>query len=166
MDNRFPTLEARKGRLGMQSNVKMERNEKARSISDDMRAVATGFKDDTKEDDAEVLLEKAIDAAGMKKECILIKCPAKPITYAFPVFKESEERDKYFRSANMQQVQFNERKLKISTAMDAAERYHHKRLGYIKRALRNRHKIPLERIIFEPQQKKRDSGRTDLGQNV
>ena len=48
------------------------------------------------------LLLKSIFDAGMSKDTIQIKCPAKPITHAFLQFTDSEERDKFFRSANMQ----------------------------------------------------------------
>ena len=48
------------------------------------------------------LLISTIFEAGMSTERIQIKCPAKPITHAFLQFTDSEERDKYIRSASMQ----------------------------------------------------------------
>ena len=64
----------------------------------------------------------------------------------FLEIRNSEERDKYIKSANMQQVQLKEGKIKISLAMDVAERFHHKRMGYTKLSLHDKHKIPLRRI--------------------
>ena len=78
----------------------------------------------------------------MSRERIQIKCPAKPITFAFLQFTDSEVRDKYMRSAN---VQKNER-IRISLAMDAEERFQQKRLGYIKICLNKKHEIPLTKI--------------------
>ena len=65
------------------------------------RAVATGFRDDTTENEVETSLISTIVEAGMSKERIQVKCPAKPITHAFLQFTGSEEREKYIRSANM-----------------------------------------------------------------
>ena len=60
---------------------------------------------------------------------ILIKCPANPITHAFLEFEDSDQRDNYVRSANMQKLELNGRKIKISLAMDVTERFHRKRVG-------------------------------------
>ena len=65
-------------------------------------AAATGFRDDTTANEVETLLISTIVKAGTSKERIQIKCPAKPVTHAFLQFTDSEERDKYIRSANMQ----------------------------------------------------------------
>ena len=46
----------------------------------------------------------------MSKERIQIKCPAKPITHAFLQFTDSEARDRYIRSANLQKRQLKEKK--------------------------------------------------------
>ena len=43
------------------------------------------------------LLLNSIFDAGMSKDTIQIKCPAKPITHAFLQFTDSEERDKFFQ---------------------------------------------------------------------
>ena len=53
-----------------------------------------------------------------------IKCPAKQITPAFLRFEDSEERDKYIRSANVQKRELRDRKIRMSLAMDAGDRYH------------------------------------------
>ena len=65
------------------------------------RAVATGFHDDTTEQEVEDLLKETIVAIRITMHKITIKCPAKPITHAFLQFTDSDERDKYVRSANM-----------------------------------------------------------------
>ena len=74
------------------------------------RAAATGFRDDTTEKEVETLLTSTITEAGMSKERIQIKCPAKPITHAFLQITDSEERDKNIRSANMQKRERTEKK--------------------------------------------------------
>ena len=107
-----------------------------------IRATATGFRDDTTENEVEILLTSAIVEVGMSKERIQIKCPAKPITHAFLQCTDSEERDKYIRSANMQKRELIE---SITCAMDADERFQ-ERLGYIKCCLNKKHEIPLNRV--------------------
>ena len=73
------------------------------------RAAATGFRDDTTENGVGTLLISTIVEAGMSKERIQIKCPAKPITHAFLQFTVSEG-DKYIRSANMQTRELKRKK--------------------------------------------------------
>ena len=74
----------------------------------------------------------------MSKERIKIKCPAKQITHAFLRFEDSEERDKYIRSANMHKRELRDRKIRLSLAMDAKDRYHQNRLGYTKFCMREK----------------------------
>ena len=93
-------------------------------------------------------LPPTIVEAGMSKERIQIKCPAKPITHAFLHFTDSEERDKYIRSANMQKRELRERKIIISPVMDAEERFQQKRMGYVKFCLSKKHEIPLTKITL------------------
>ena len=47
------------------------------------KAVATGFHGDSTEQEVEQLLRETIAEIGMLTENVKIKCPAKPITYAF-----------------------------------------------------------------------------------
>ena len=61
----------------------------------------------------------------MSTDQIQIKCPAKPITHAFLQFTDNDERDKFVRSANMLK-ELRGRKIRISPAMDAEERFHQK----------------------------------------
>ena len=75
-----------------------EKIDRSKSVLDEKKAVATGFKEDSTEKDVTLLLEKCI---GMKIEHIRTKCPANPITHAFIEFEDSDERDKFIRSANM-----------------------------------------------------------------
>ena len=77
---------------------------------------------------------------------IQIKCPAKPITHAFLQFKDNDERDKFVRSANILKKELRGRKMKISPAMDAEERFHQTRLGYLECCIHMNHNVPLEKI--------------------
>ena len=95
-------------------------------------AVMTGFHDDTTQQEEQETLKETITAIGMSTDQILIKCPAKPITHAFLQFTDTDERDKFVRSANIFKKELRGRKIRISPAMDAEERFHQKRLGYFK----------------------------------
>ena len=75
-----------------------------------------------------------------------IECPAKPITHAFIHFKNDDERNKYIRSANMLRKEPRGRKLKVTRLMDAEERFHQKRMGYVKYCIHVKHNIPLDSI--------------------
>ena len=77
-----------------------------------------------------------------------IECPAKPITHAFISFKNDDERNKDVRSANILEKELRGRKIKIkmTRSMDAEERIHQKRLGYVKYCIHVRHGIPLNSI--------------------
>ena len=68
----------------------------------------------------------------MSIENARIECPAKPITHAFINFKNNDERNTYIRSANTLRKELRGRKIKITRSMDAEERFHQKRLGYVK----------------------------------
>ena len=80
------------------------------------------------------------------REQIQIKCPAKPITHAFVQFIDNDERDKFVRSANIFKKELRGRKIRISPAMDAEERFHQKRVGYFKCCTHARHNVPLVQI--------------------
>ena len=155
MDERFTILEARMGKIEKQSSEKKEKGmdttgkiDGSQGVLDKNEAVATGCKGDSTEKEVMLLLEKCIDTAGMKKEHLRIKCPANPITHAFIEFEDSDERDQFIRSAKMQQMKLKERKIKISPAMDAAERFHHTRMGFIKLCLHTKQQIPLTKITL------------------
>ena len=75
-----------------------------------------------------------------------IECPAKPITHAFIHFKNDDERNKYSRPANMLKKELRERKLKITRSMDAEERFHQKRMVYVKYCIHVKHTIPLDLV--------------------
>ena len=67
-----------------------------------------------------------------------IKCPATP---------DNDEREKFVRSANMLKKELRGRKVRISPARDAEERFHPKRLGHNrKRCTHTRHNVPLVQI--------------------
>ena len=88
--------------------------------------MATGYKEGSVEDDVKAVIEKTITMSGMKGVEYTIKCPAIPITDALIRFRDSIERDRYIRA------QLNGTKIKISFAVDAAERYHQKRQRFVK----------------------------------
>ena len=82
----------------------------------------------------------------MSIENARIECPAKPITHAFIHFKNDAERNKHIRSANMLKKDLRGKKVKITRSMDAEERFHQKRMVYIKYCIHVRHNIPLDLI--------------------
>ena len=108
---------------------------------------ATGFHEDTTEQEARELLTAAILKAGMSTEGVQIKCPAKPTTHAFLQFTDVDERDKYIRSAYRQRSKARGRNIRFSQPW-MRKRYQQKRLGYIRLSLSETHKIPLEKIIL------------------
>ena len=125
-----------------------ENSHKTHEEQNQRRAVATGFQDDTTEQEVEDLLKETIVAIGIAMDKINIKCPAKPITHAFLQFTDSDERDKYVRSANMLKKELSGRKIRISSAMDAEERFHQQSLGYIQCCIYTRHTIPIVQITM------------------
>ena len=97
-DARFTAIEARFARLEDADNRTNAKNLsifKLHQLQEDQnktRAVAAGFHEDTKEQEAKDLLTNTITEAGMSLERVQIKCPAKPITHAFLQFTDSDER--------------------------------------------------------------------------
>ena len=65
---------------------RMQKDQSKRRIEE------TWFRDDAIENEVETLLISTIIEAGMSKEKIQIKCPAKPITHAFLRFTDSEKK--------------------------------------------------------------------------
>ena len=107
-------------------NVNVDQFQRMRDDQNRRRAVATGFRDDTTENEVDTLFLSTIVESGMSKERFQIKCPAKPITHAFLQFTDSEERDKYIRSANMSRIEMRVRQRRTSLAMDADGRFRQK----------------------------------------
>ena len=110
------------------------------------RAVVTGFHEDITEQEVQDTLKEIITTMEMLMDQNQIKCPAKPITHAFLQFKDNDETDKFIRSANILKKELRGRKIKISPAMDAEERFHQKRLGYLKCYIHTKHNVPLVQI--------------------
>ena len=106
----------------------------------------TGFHSETSESEVIQLLKESITEIGMTIENARIECPAKPITHAFIYFRNDGERNKYIRSANMLKKELRGRKLKITRSMDAEERFHQKRMGYVKYCIHVKHNVPLDSI--------------------
>ena len=99
---------------------------------DQGKAVIPGFHSETSEPEVIQLLKESITEIRMTMENGRIGRPAKPITHGFIHFKNDDERNKYIRSANMLRNELRGRKLKITRSMDAQERFHQKRMGYVK----------------------------------
>ena len=92
----------------------------------------TGFHSETSESEITQLLKEMSNEVGMDFGSARIECPAKPITHAFIHFVNDGERNTFIRSANMLKKELRGRKVKITRSMDAEERFHNKRLGYVK----------------------------------
>ena len=110
------------------------------------KAVIAGFHSETSEPEVIQLLKESITEIGMTTENARIECPAKPITHVFIHFKNDDERNKYIRSANMLRKELRGRKSEISRSMDAEERFHQKRMWYVKYCIHVKHIVPLDSI--------------------
>ena len=97
------------------------------------KSVITGFHSETSEPKVIQLLKESKTEIGMTTENARIECPAKPITHAFIHFKNDDE-------------ELQGRKLKISRSMDAEERFHQKRMEYVKYCIHVKHNVPLDSI--------------------
>ena len=110
------------------------------------KAVVTGFHNETFESKVVQFLKETITEIGMTVENARIECTTKPITHAFIHFKNYDERNKYIRSANMLRKELRGKKLKITRSVDAEERFHQKRMEYVKYCIHVKHNIPLDSI--------------------
>ena len=99
----------------------------------------TGFHSETSESEVIQLLKETITEIGMTIENARIECSAKPITHAFIHFENDDERNKHIRSANMLKKNYEE-------GMEAEERFHQKRMGYVKDCIHVKHNILLDLI--------------------
>ena len=82
----------------------------------------------------------------MSIEKARIECTAKPITHAFIYFKNDDERNTHVKAANMLRKELRGRKIKMTRSMDAEERFHQKRMGFVKYCIHMRHNILLNSI--------------------
>ena len=111
-------------------------------------------------------MKELMNEVGMDIGNARIECPAKPITHALIHFKNDGERDKFIRSANMLKKELRGRKIKITRSMDAEERFHNKRMVYVKYCIHMRHNIPLSSISLNWTSKYVVSQRPDCGKNM
>ena len=88
-------------------------------------------------------VEKTFKATAMKDVEYTIDCLAIPLTHVFVEFQNTKIRDRYVRSASMQKVELNGRTIKISPALDAEERFHRKRMEFVKFAINKNKGIAL-----------------------
>ena len=123
-----------------------EDNKKEHVGENQGKTVITGFHSETTESEITQLLKEMINEIGMDFGSARIECPAKPITHAFIHFVNDGERNKFIRSANMLRKELRGRKIKITRSMDAEERFHNKRMGYVKYCIHTRHNILLSLI--------------------
>ena len=127
------------------------------------KTVITGFHIETTESEVKQLSSEMINEIGMDFGRARIECPTKPITHAFIHFLDNGDRNKFIRSANMLKKELRGRKVKITRSMDAEERFHNKRLGYVKYCIHTRHNIPLSLISLNWTAKHVNSQGTDCG---
>ena len=106
----------------------------------------TGFHSETSESEVTQLSREMISEIGMDFGSARIECTAKPITHAFIHFMNDGDRNKFIRSANMLKKELRRRKIKITRSVDAQERFHNKRMGYVKYYIHTRYNILLSLI--------------------
>ena len=123
-----------------------EDNKKEHVDENQGKTVITGFHIETTESEVTQLLREMINEIGMDFGRARIECLAKPITHAFIHFMDNGDRNKFIRSANMLKKELRGRKVKLTRSMDAEERFHNKRLGFVKYCIHTRHNIPLSLI--------------------
>ena len=124
------------------SEIKADESSKVHEDQNHGKAEATGFHGDSSEQEVEQLLRETMREIGMSTDNAKIKRTTHDIIY----FNDTNERNKYVRSANMLWKEMRGRETKISRSMDAEERFHPKRLGYIKCCIYTRHCTPLNSI--------------------
>ena len=111
-----------------------------------------GFKAESKEEDVKSIVAESMKATRMKEEHTL-QYSAIQITHAFVEFQDMKTRDRFVRSANMRRYELDGRRIKISPALEADERFDRKRLGYIKYAINKKKGIVLHWIQINYQNK-------------
>ena len=123
-----------------------EDNKKEHVDENQGKTKITGFHSETTESEVTQLVREMINEIGMDFGSARNECPAKPITHAFIHFMNDGNRNKFIRSANMLKKELRGRKIKITRSMDAEERFHNNRMGYVKYCIHTRHNIPLSLI--------------------
>ena len=126
----------------------------------------TGCHSETTESEVMQLLKVLVNEIGMDFGNARIQCHAKPITHAVIYFKNDGERNKFIRSANRLKKELRGRKIKITRSMDAEERFHNNRMGYVKNCIHMRHNILLSLISLNWTSKYVVSRMPDCGKNM
>ena len=75
LESRIDAVEKRSTERSGKAWDEKEMNEKSRIVPNENKAVATGFKGDSVEEDAKAVIEKAIAMSGIKGVEYTIKCP-------------------------------------------------------------------------------------------
>ena len=100
--------------------------DKARNVPIECKSVLHGFKAESKEEKVKSVIVDSIKATGMTEE-YTVDFPAIPITHAFVEFQNMKIRDRCVRSANMRKIDLDGRRIKISSVLEAEERFDEKR---------------------------------------
>ena len=90
MEQKISTMEDPAGRVGDENTIPAK-HQQMQEDQNTGRAEATGFHDDTTEQEVEQLLKDAITEIGMSVEGVKIKYPVKPITHTLIQFSDNEE---------------------------------------------------------------------------
>ena len=145
-DERITNMERRILDMDEKHEHRSEDNKKEHVDENQGKTVITGFHGETTESEVTQLLREMINEIGMDFGSVRIDCTAKPITHAFFHLVNNGDRNKFIRSANMLKKELRGRNVKITRSMDAEERFHNKRMGYVKYCIHTRHNIPLSLI--------------------
>ena len=136
IEEKFAGLETRisaieKGTMGDGYKYSGSAQGKSGYVPTDCKAVLHGFNTESREENVKAIVMQTIKATGMKEEHV-VDYPTIPITHVFVEFGDTRTRDRFVRSANMRNCELDGRRIKISPALEADERFDRKRLGYIK----------------------------------
>ena len=146
LDERIMDMERKILDMDKKYENRSENNKKEHVGENQGKTVTTGFHSETTESEVTQLLREMINETGMDFGSARIECTAKPITHAFIHFMNDGDRNKFIRSADMLIKKLRGRKIKITRSMDAEERFHNKRMGYVKYCIHTRHNIPLSLV--------------------
>ena len=108
------------------------------------KAVVTGFHSEATESEVTQLLKESINEVEWTSGMQELSAPQwRSHTHSF-TSKNDEERNKFIRSAKMLKKELRGRKIKITRSMDAEERFHNKRILYVKYYIHMKHNVPLK----------------------
>ena len=137
IEENFTDLEARmsaveKNKSGANEKTCREEGtkENPRSVPIEYKAVVHGFKEDSKEEDVKVVVENSIKATGMKDVEYTIDCPVS-LWNSITQRSETDTSDQQV----CKKLNSMEERLEYRQFLSAEERFHRKRIGYVKFAI-------------------------------